>query len=355
MKKIYKYCTVVPKFRETDFYYYLDRSGKIKKGSYVIAPFGDDSIIGMVSEVALYDEENVPYPVDKMKNIRRIISKEEYDEFTYAEYVGADESEKYELFELDRVFIKETCKIGTILSKFWYDEAQEYLYKVKPEGNFDSGWEFKSYSCYELEKIEIIGKIKYIGDKINNFIEPDKEYEVFGGFDIDTLRVINNGMECLYNIRTRHSTFFPDLIMKWKIIEDIDGKISRALRTPYKTMPKADNGDNNPYYFLTWISYEKFKQIYEKVNGEPEYYVYLEDKPDEEYMIIRYKDGPSFQRCGVKDGSGEIEFENLDKLYESETIDGICLKRDWDKVRICPNGYESIEEFCWVHDIDLKI
>ena len=51
----------------------------------------------------------------------------------------------------------------------------------------------------------------------------------------------------------------------------------------------------------------------------------------------------------------EIKFENLDKLYESKIIDGICLKRDWDKVRICPNGYESIEEFCWVHNLDLKI
>ena len=75
MKKTYKYCTVVPKFRENDFYYYLDYSGKVKKGTCVIAPFGDDGIIGKVTEVGYYEEGNVSWTIVEMKSIHRIIEK----------------------------------------------------------------------------------------------------------------------------------------------------------------------------------------------------------------------------------------------------------------------------------------
>lgn len=51
-----------------------------------------------------------------------------------------------------------------------------------------------------------------------------------------------------------------------------------------------------------------------------------------EYMIIIYSDHCSFQRCGYRDGSGEIDFDDLDTLFEAELIDGIVLSRDWDKV-----------------------
>ena len=81
MKKMYKYCTVVPKFRETDFYYYLDHSGDVKKGSYVVVPFGDNEIIGKVTKVENFEEERVPFPINKTKSISYIISKKEYDEF----------------------------------------------------------------------------------------------------------------------------------------------------------------------------------------------------------------------------------------------------------------------------------
>ncbi len=359
MKKAYKYCTVVPKFRETDYYYYLDYSEKVKKGSYVIAPFGNDEIIGKVTKVENFEEENVPFPIDKMKAIRCVISKEEFDEYTYGEYVGADVANWHEFEELDNVIVK--CQtddiVGVIVDKWWWNDANDYIYTVEYKDENDE-WVLQKYSCYELEKYTVLGKAKYIGETTyEKLLKNNNVYEIIGVQKNDNyllVRVVDDtGNPHMYSWEdyTNPKNKSCD---KWQIVEDVDGKLSRALKYP-NTMPKADNGDNGPYDFLTWISYERFKNIYEKVNGEPEYYVYLENKPTEEYMIIRYKDGPTFQRCGVKDGSGEIEFENLDKLYESETIDGICLKRDWDKVRICPNGYESIEEFCWVHNIDLKI
>ena len=52
-----------------------------------------------------------------------------------------------------------------------------------------------------------------------------------------------------------------------------------------------------------------------------------------DYMIIKYSNGPSFQRQGIEDGSGEIYYNSLDELYEADLIDGINLKRDWYKIR----------------------
>ncbi len=69
---------------------------------------------------------------------------------------------------------------------------------------------------------------------------------------------------------------------------------------------------------------------------EPEIWLNFTDK-NSDYMIIVFKDKCSFQRCGSQgvspfDGSGEMFYKSLDELYETETIDGILLKRDWDKI-----------------------
>lgn len=82
------------------------------------------------------------------------------------------------------------------------------------------------------------------------------------------------------------------------------------------------------------VSYESFKKIYDAMPGEPEFCIEFEDK-NEEYMIIKYDDGPTFQRCGGKDeGSGEVKFESLDDLYKTVTIDNILLSRDWGKSNV---------------------
>lgn len=60
--------------------------------------------------------------------------------------------------------------------------------------------------------------------------------------------------------------------------------------------------------------------------SEPEVSFHLRGK---KYMIILYKDYCTFQRCGIKDSSGEVNYDSLEELYDAETIDDIQLKRDW--------------------------
>lgn len=357
MKRTFKYCTVVPKFRENDFFYYLDYSEKVKKGTCVIAPFGNDEIIGRVSKVEYFDEDNVPFSLNKMKSINRIISKEDYDNYSIADYLGADESDWYELEVGDKVEVKEPgVPVGVVVDKTWSDYCHDYEYKVKSA--FDSDyWGLQCYSCYELEKYEVLGKVRYIGKDISFDLYNNHIYDVISVQDINGfiwIRVIDgSGSSYMYSWENPCDLMNPDICGKWKIVEDINRKLSCALKYPKSFKP--DNGDNGPYDYLVWISYENFKKIYESINVEPEFCVYLENKATEEYLIIKYKDGPTFQKCGLKNRSEAIKFKNLDELYKSKTIDEICLKRDWDKVRICPNGYESIEEFCFVYDIKLNI
>lgn len=79
------------------------------------------------------------------------------------------------------------------------------------------------------------------------------------------------------------------------------------------------------------LTFEQFKIIYEAIEGEPEFSIYFGNR-DEEYMIIKYAERVSFQRCGVYNGSGEIFFDTLDSLFISNTIDEICLKEDWKNI-----------------------
>lgn len=102
------------------------------------------------------------------------------------------------------------------------------------------------------------------------------------------------------------------------------------------------------------ISFAEFKIIYDTIKGEPEYCFKFQNH-DNEYMIIRYKEGPSFQRCGISDGSGEFFYSSLDELYMSDLIDNINLSRDWGNIiDIWSNDYGSIEELCRIHKIDLE-
>lgn len=53
-------------------------------------------------------------------------------------------------------------------------------------------------------------------------------------------------------------------------------------------------------------------------------------------MIIKYNDGPTFQKCfaGSSYEEGEIGFASLDELYHATMPDGICLEGDWDWSRV---------------------
>lgn len=82
------------------------------------------------------------------------------------------------------------------------------------------------------------------------------------------------------------------------------------------------------------ITYLEFKNELEDMTQlgiELEFPFLLNNK---KYMIIGFKDKVSFQRFGdIEDQSGEIFFKNLDELYNTETIDGILLKRDWKDIK----------------------
>jgi len=237
MKKTYKYCTVVPKFCPRDFYYYLDFSGKVKKDMFVIAPFGDNEIIGRVTEIACYEDESVPFPVEKMKSIRSIISKEEYDEYTYAEFLGVDEANWCEFEELDNVLVKGQTEdiVSVIIDKCWWDDARDYIYTVEYKDENEE-WVLQKYSCYELEKYIVLGKVRYIGETMyEELLKNNNVYEIIGVKKTDKyllVRVIDNtGNPHMYSWEdyTKPNTKPCD---KWQIVEDIDGKLSYALNNP---------------------------------------------------------------------------------------------------------------------------
>ena len=83
---------------------------------------------------------------------------------------------------------------------------------------------------------------------------------------------------------------------------------------------------------MVTYDFQTIKDLLQKSieNGcEAELTLYMNHR---EYMIIIYDDHCSFQRCGYKDGSGEYDFLSLDELYVAEQVDGIILKRDWEKI-----------------------
>lgn len=82
------------------------------------------------------------------------------------------------------------------------------------------------------------------------------------------------------------------------------------------------------------ISYQKFKEIYDKIdsNRESEIEFYFKNRKNT-YMIIKYNDYVTFQRCGTaEEQSGEITFESLDELCNSQTIDNIILINEWNNI-----------------------
>ncbi len=79
------------------------------------------------------------------------------------------------------------------------------------------------------------------------------------------------------------------------------------------------------------ISFEEFTNLYNASQGEPEFEIcFLNQKKT--YMIIKYDDHVSFQRCGIGDGSGEFDYPSLAVLYQAESVDGIKLMDKWDSI-----------------------
>ncbi|MBR3199413.1 MAG: hypothetical protein IKG27_05310 [Bacilli bacterium] len=80
------------------------------------------------------------------------------------------------------------------------------------------------------------------------------------------------------------------------------------------------------------INYEKFKELYEAIPGEPEFELYFNNTEDT-YWIIKYADFVTFQKSGYDTSNlSEIEYKNLDELYNANLIDNINLKNDWKNI-----------------------
>ncbi|WP_026659249.1 hypothetical protein [Butyrivibrio sp. AC2005] len=58
------------------------------------------------------------------------------------------------------------------------------------------------------------------------------------------------------------------------------------------------------------IDYEAFKKLFCEISGEPEFEIIFRGIKNS-YMIIKYDDHVSFQRCGTNDGSGEYEYPGV--------------------------------------------
>ena len=103
MKKYY-YCSVLPKGMKNTYYYIADE--EVKVNAFVEFPFGYNNtlVIGTVMEAGYFDEDNVPFPVERTKHILRTVSQEEFDAypgFYAAQYDDDDDDIEYELEEAE--------------------------------------------------------------------------------------------------------------------------------------------------------------------------------------------------------------------------------------------------------------
>ena len=77
--------------------------------------------------------------------------------------------------------------------------------------------------------------------------------------------------------------------------------------------------------------FERFKKMYDGIPGEHEFEVFFNNTKDT-YMIIKYPNDVSFQKCCDKEHRGEIICCSLDELYNSILHDNISLKKDWNNI-----------------------
>jgi hypothetical protein len=106
------------------------------------------------------------------------------------------------------------------------------------------------------------------------------------------------------------------------------------------------------------ISFEEFSNLFDSIDGEPEFEIYFYGS-NTSYMIIKYDDHVSFQRCGYKDGSGEYNYPSLLELYQTVSVDDVCLKSSWNKIKtiIADASFdlsvpEELEEFIDSYSFD---
>ena len=130
MKKYY-YCSVLPKGMKNTYYYIADE--EVKVNAFVEFPFGYNNtlVIGTVMEAGYFDEDNVPFPVERTKHILRTVSQEEFDAYPgfYAVLHNDDDDDiEYEL-----------------------EEAEDYILCEDYDSVFD--WAYDHQDCIESDRI----------------------------------------------------------------------------------------------------------------------------------------------------------------------------------------------------------
>ena len=124
MKKYY-YCSVLPKGMKNTYYYIADE--EVKVNAFVEFPFGYENtlVIGTVMEVGFFDEDNVPFPVERTKHILRTVSQEEFDAypgFYAAQYDDDDDDIEYELEEAEDYIL---CEDYDAIFDWAYDHQRQ--------------------------------------------------------------------------------------------------------------------------------------------------------------------------------------------------------------------------------------
>ncbi|MBR6594514.1 MAG: hypothetical protein IKK83_04975 [Clostridia bacterium] len=108
---------------------------------------------------------------------------------------------------------------------------------------------------------------------------------------------------------------------------------------------------------MATISYQEFVKIFNILPFHSEI-EFIFSNTKKTYMLIKYEDSISFQRCGNLietirkynlDAdfvcSGEVFYKNLEELYIEKSVDGICLQSDWDRIeKICVNNSFNLPE-----------
>lgn len=64
---------------------------------------------------------------------------------------------------------------------------------------------------------------------------------------------------------------------------------------------------------------------------EPEFEIIFRSR-SERYMIIKYKDSVTFQKCGIGNGGGETAFRSIKELMDAPLIGGASLRDVWDDI-----------------------
>ena len=105
---------------------------------------------------------------------------------------------------------------------------------------------------------------------------------------------------------------------------------------------------------VAMIDYNEFKRLFDAPAKTPGFFINFKDV-EKEYIIIKYEDNVQFRRCGNIDAT-EAYFVTLEELMVAEQVDGINLRRDWNKIEhIYPEGYDgTFKMYCECNGIEYR-